>query len=243
LEFTPFEINLAWKGSQEEYLKILEQDLTKEAKNLIRQGAGFYNQGIPMQDLQTYLKKQEGHPEYAYESSINLDHGVISALSLLKSLGAPEEIRDNDNYIGYIKVAQAIALHNFKTKLDDFLFEKQPLAFFLMLIDELQEWGRPIPIQIRDTYFTTELKKVNLLDELLLYIDEFTWYMKFMNEDAKNLMSFNFNLFSQEKMKTFGRLSSGDLFPQTEVRLQDIKITKKHQKTKQDILAQQIIII
>jgi hypothetical protein len=243
LEFTPFEINLTWKGSQEEYLKILEQDLTKEAKNLIRQGAGFYNQGIPKQDLQTYLKRQEGHPEYAYENSINLDHGVISALSLLKSLGAPEEIRDNDNYVGYIKVAQAIALHNFKAKLDEYLFEKQPLAFFLMLIDELQEWGRPIPIQIRDTYFTTELKKVNLLDDLLLNIDEFTWYMKFMNEDAKDLMHFDFNLFSREKKKTLGRLSSGDLFPQTEVRLQDIKITKKHQKTKQDILAQQTIII
>jgi len=28
------------------------------------------------------------------------------------------------------------------------------------LIDELQEWGRPIPIQVRDTYFTTEIKKV-----------------------------------------------------------------------------------
>ncbi|MHA2122859.1 MAG: hypothetical protein ACW990_16800, partial [Promethearchaeota archaeon] len=137
----------------------------------------------------------------------------------------------------------AIALHNFKDKLDDFLFERQPLAFFLMLIDELQEWGRPIPIQIRDTYFTTELKKVNLLDDILLNIDEFTWYMKFKNKEAKDLMKFNFNIFSQEKKKTFGRLTSGDFFPQTEIRLQDIKTRKKHQKTKQDIVAQQTIII
>ncbi|MHA2185028.1 MAG: hypothetical protein ACXAAI_08520, partial [Promethearchaeota archaeon] len=215
LEFAPFEINLAWKGYQEDYLKIIEEDLSKEAKKLIRMGAGFYNQGIPKQDLQTFLNKQDGHPEYQYNSSINLDHGVISALSLLKSLGTPDEIRVNDKYHGYIKVAQAISLHNFKDTLEDYLFERQPLAFFLMLIDELQEWGRPIPIKIRDTYFTTELKKVSLLDELLLNLDEFTWYMQFKNKDAKELMGFDFKRFSNEKKKTFGRLKSGNLFPQT----------------------------
>jgi hypothetical protein len=35
LEFIPFEISLSWKGNQEEYLKILEEGLSKEARALI----------------------------------------------------------------------------------------------------------------------------------------------------------------------------------------------------------------
>jgi len=139
IEFTPFEINLNWQGLQEEYLNIIEKGLSKEAKELIRKGAGFYFSVAPKQDLQKFLSKPEGHPEYDFNSSIKLDHGVISSLSLLKSLGPPQDITSNDEFNGYIKVAQAIALHNFKSHLKDYVFDNQPLAFFLMLIDELQE--------------------------------------------------------------------------------------------------------
>ena len=191
LEFIPFEINLAWKGQQEEYLKIIEEGLSKEARALIRKGAGYYHKEMFTQDLQTFLRQPNGHPEYEFKSSIELDHGVISALSLLKGLGTPDEIKSNDEYDGYVKAARAIALHNFKANLKDYVFDEQPLAFFLMLIDELQEWGRPIPIQVKDTYFTTELKKVTLLDELLLNLDEFSWMMQFKNQEAKDLMNFN----------------------------------------------------
>lgn len=243
LEFIPFEINLAWKGKQEEYLKILEEGLSKEACTLIRKGAGFKDQRISAQDAQTFLTQPQGHPEYQYKDPVELDHGVISALSLLKGIGAPQEIKNNDEYKGYILAARAIALHNFKAQLKDYVFEKQPLAFFLMLIDELQEWGRPIPIQIRDTYFTTELKKVTLLDDLLLNLDEFSWLMQFKNKQAKDLMQFNFNLFSNDKKKTFGRLNSGEMFPKTKINLQDVEIIKDKKGNKEKIIAQDTIII
>jgi len=243
LEFIPFEISLAWNGQQEEYLKILEEGLSKEARTLIRKGAGFKYQKLSAQDTQIFLTQPNGHPEYQYKDPVELDHGVISALSLLKGLGTPQEIKNNDDYIGYILAARAIALHNFKAQLKDYVFEEQPLAFFLMLIDELQEWGRPIPIQVRDTYFTTELKKVTLLDELLLSLDEFSWLMKFKNQQAKALMEFNFNLFSNDKKKTFGRLDSGEMFPKTTINLQDVEILKDKKQQKEKIIAQDTIII
>ncbi|MHA2391651.1 MAG: hypothetical protein ACXAEX_06755 [Promethearchaeota archaeon] len=243
LEFTPLEINLNWKGSQEDYLDIIEKDLTNEARSLIRIGAGFSNQDSKKKISEIFLKKPEGHPEYNFKSSVNLDHGVIAALSLLRSLGDPGEIQANDEFHDYIKVAQAIALHNFKPKLEDHNFSKQPLAFLLMLIDELQEWGRPIPIQVRDTYFTTELKKVNLLDELYLKLDEFSWLLQFKNQQAKELMNFNFQFYSSEKKNTFGRLSSDEPFPKTTISLQDIEISTQRHKRKEKILSQDVIVI
>ncbi|MFX1278971.1 MAG: hypothetical protein ACFFA3_06100 [Promethearchaeota archaeon] len=241
LEFTPFEINLNWHGSQKEYLEIIEDGLSKEAKELIRKGAGIYTEKNPVQDLQIFLAKSEGHPEYNFKSSVSLDHGIIASLSLLKGLGSPKEIKTNDELKGYVKVAQAIALHNFKPNLKDYVFDKQPLAFFLMFIDELQEWGRPIPMQVRDTYFTTELKKINLLDEISLQLDEFNWFMQFRNQQAKELMKFDFNFFSSEKKKTFGRLQSNETFPKTTINLQDLK--KHKRKKKEDIIAHEVIII
>ncbi|MFX0004960.1 MAG: hypothetical protein ACFE9J_15955, partial [Candidatus Hermodarchaeota archaeon] len=243
LEFIPFEINLTWKGRQDEYLKILEEGLSKEARSLIREGAGYKQQTLSAQDPQVFLTRAEGHPEYQYKNPVELDHGVISALSLLKGIGTPQEIKENDENEGYILVARAIALHNFKVQLKDYVFEAQPLAFYLMLIDELQEWGRPIPIQIRDTYFTTELKKVTLLEDLLLNLDEFNWLMQFKNKQAKNLMKFNFRLFSNEKRKTFGRLSRGELFPKTTINLQDVEILENKKEKKENVIAQDIIII
>ncbi|MEJ2251760.1 MAG: hypothetical protein P8Y97_19145, partial [Candidatus Lokiarchaeota archaeon] len=136
----------------------------------------------------------------------------------------------NDKYIDYIKVAKAIALHNFKTKLNEFSFDNQPLAFFLMLIDELQEWGRPIPLQVRDTYFTTQLQKINLLDEIILHLDEFSWFMKFENQKAKELMNFDFELYSTSKEHAFNRLERGQNFKETIIRLQDIKTSEKEKK-------------
>ncbi|MFW9826139.1 MAG: hypothetical protein ACFFEY_00785 [Candidatus Thorarchaeota archaeon] len=240
LELIPLEINLAWKGRQEEYLEILEEGLSKEARSLIRKGAGFRDEKLTAPNNQVFLTQPEGHPEYKFKDPVKLDHGVISALSLLKGIGTPQEIRSNDENIGYVIVARAMALHNFKAQLKDYVFEKQPIAFFLMLIDELQEWGRPIPIQIRDTYFTTELKKVALLDHVLLNLDEFSWLMQFKNKQAKELMNFKFEIFSNDKKKSFGRLSSGEIFPRTTINLQDVEFVKKNTEK---ILAQDTIII
>ncbi|MFX1495997.1 MAG: hypothetical protein ACFFBH_00585 [Promethearchaeota archaeon] len=233
LEFIPLEIGLSWKGSQEAYLKIIEEGLSKEARSLIRIGTGIDHPSLIPKEPQIYLKGEKGHPEYEYTNPINLDHGVISALSLLNSLGTPDEIKNNDEYSGYILVAKAMAIHNFKAQLKEYTFDKHPLAFFLLLIDELQEWGRPIPIKVRDTYFTTELEKITLLDEIVLYLDDFNWLMKFKNKEAENLMGFNFKTFSNEKKNTFNRLNRGNKFSQTKIQLQDIKTDIKPKKKEQ----------
>ncbi|MHA1750651.1 MAG: hypothetical protein ACTSYF_18665 [Promethearchaeota archaeon] len=233
LDFIPFEISLSWKSNQEDFLNIIEEGLSKEAKALIRKGSGILKPELKSQSPNTYLQQKMGHPEYRFTPTYDLDHGVLSALSLLKGLGSPEEIRSNDEYKGYIIAAKSIALHNFKEKLPDHNFDTQPLTFFLMLIDELQEWGRPIPVQVRDTYFTMELKKFSLLDEISLHLDEFSWFMKFKNEQAKKLMNFDFPLFSKDKEKSFGRLDRGFKFSKTLVDLQNIKPPKEKKETEQ----------
>lgn len=242
LEFLPFEISLSWKGNQEEYLNIIEEGLSKDARALIREGVGFNKFIKVSQKPHVYLRTEEGHPEFNYQSILNLDHGVISALSLLNGLGTPDEIKNDDKYEGYITTAKAIALHNFKAQLKEYTFDSHPLAFFLMLIDELQEWGRPIPIQVRDTYFTTEIKKVTLVDDILLNLDEFSWLMQFKNDKAKELMKFNFHSFSKEKKKTFGRLDRGESFSKTIINLQDLKMGKG-KSNKGEILNQSTIVI
>jgi hypothetical protein len=227
------EVTLSRGKLQEEYVSFLEEGLSQKARELIRQGAGFTgndnggsrsDSGIQIPQVHTFLGGEQGHPEFTFESSIKLDHGVLGALTLLKSIGTPEEIRENkDEYLGYILAARAIALHNFKDKLKDFTFDENPLAFLLVLVDEMQEWGRPIPLQIRDSYFTTEVKKVALLDEILLTIDEFEWMMQYRNTQAKKLIQFDFGRLCEGKKRAFFRLDRGNKFQETTIVLQDFE--------------------
>jgi hypothetical protein len=230
IEFIPCEIGLSWKGNQEEYLNIIEEGLSREAREYIRKGAGFELKQFPVQKPEVFLRTTIGHPEYQFKSKYNLDHGVLSALCLLNGLGTPDEIRNNDGYDGYILAARAIAIHNIKALLPDFNFDKNPLAFFLTLIDELQEWGRPIPIQVRDTYFTTELKKVTLLDEIEFHLDENSWLMQFRNREAKKLMNFDFKLFCTNKEFSLKRLNVGTSFSSTSLHLEDIELDNKQKE-------------
>ena len=228
LEVVPFEITLSMKNKkQREYLSFLEEGLSKEAKLLIRKGSGIDFDSVPIPQSHLFPSSTDGHSEFNFQSSINLDHGVVGALSILKGLGSPEEIKENiDEYRGFIKAAQAIALHNFKDRLPDYTFDNHPLAFLLVLIDELQEWGRPIPIQIRDSYFTAELKKITLLDEVKLTIDETQWLMEYRKMEAKQLTNFQFQRFCQAKDEAFARLSKGKEFPETRIVIQDFEVIK-----------------
>ena len=231
LDVVPMEVTLSRGKLQKEYMSFLEEGLSQKARELIRQGAGFVGSGdgnggsgLPVPQVHTFLGGEQGHPEFTFESSIKLDHGVLGALTLLKSIGTPEEIRENeDEYLGYILAARAIALHNFKDKLKDFIFDENPLAFLLVLVDEMQEWGRPIPLQIRDSYFTTEIKKVALLDEILLTIDEFEWMMQYRNTQAKKLIQFDFGRLCEGKKRAFFRLDRGNKFQETTIVLQDFE--------------------
>ena len=224
LEVVPMEVTLVQSGPQEEYLVFLEEGMSPKARELVRIGVGYNRKGVPIPEPQAFVGGKNGHPEFAFKSDISLDHGVVGALILLRSLGTPEDIRENrDDLEGYLVAARAIALHNFKDKLEDFLFDSHPLSFLLVLIDEMQEWGRPIPLQIRDTYFTTELKKVALLDEIILAIDEFQWVMQYKNADAKKLIKFDFDQLCNGKKAAFFRLERGDQFQETTILLQDYR--------------------
>ncbi|MFW9923933.1 MAG: hypothetical protein ACFFDW_11670 [Candidatus Thorarchaeota archaeon] len=225
IEVSPFEINLTQQNSnQMDYLTFIEEGLSKEAKILIRNGAGYNISPLPNSEIQHFINNGKEHQKYEHKSSVNLDHGVVGALALLKSLGTTQEIEDNkEGYKGFIKAAQAIALHNFKDRLPEFTFENHPFAFLLVLIDELQEWGRPIPLQIRDSYFTTELNKITLLDEIQLLIDEVEWLMIYKNKKAKELVNFQFPVFCNSKFDAFERLNRGKEFPKTRIVLQDVE--------------------
>ncbi|TET28040.1 MAG: hypothetical protein E3J70_10685, partial [Candidatus Heimdallarchaeota archaeon] len=217
LDVAPFEISISSKNI-EPYLEFITDGLSKEAQKLIKLGIRANLDSMPIPSVQHFQSSDQGHSEFKFSSEVELDHGVVGALSLLKSLGTPEEIKENrDELEGYIKAAQAIALHNFKDHLSDYIFENNPLAFLLVLIDEMQEWGRPIPLQIRDSYFTTEMKKITLLDEVTLTIDEFQWLMEYKKMKAKELTNFQFQYFCDSKNKAFGRLSRGKEFPKTRI--------------------------
>ncbi|NHJ85783.1 MAG: hypothetical protein FK734_09995 [Asgard group archaeon] len=224
LEISPLEVSLFTQDkSFEEYLKILEEGLTKQAKLLIREGSGANLENFPQPEKVIFqTSKESGHTEYSYTNQIPLDHGVIGAISLLRSLGTPQEIKEKkDELKGYILSAQAIALHNFKDRINDFNFDSNPLNFLLVMIDEMQEWGRPIPVQILDSYFTTEFKKISLLDEVKLIIDDFEWLFAYKNQQAKKLIDFKFQRICDGKQSGFQRLDRGKEFRETEIILQN----------------------
>lgn len=240
LEIQPLQISLSWKGKLEDYLQILEQGISDQARQLFRTGVGPKMR--QPSEYKTFLRQPKGHSEYDYSEQFEYDHGVLSALCLLNGLGTPEEIKSNEEYRGYILAAQAIALHSFKDVLPDQSFEKRPLGFLLILVDELQEWGRPIPIKVGDSYFTTDVQKENLLDGLLLHLDEFKWHMEFRNNSAKKLSNFDFGLFSRSKKESFERLKRGNSFKSTTIHLKDIEITDEKEKLEKILNENKIII-
>ncbi len=238
LEMIPLEVTLSSKGrNQAAYLEIIEEGMSKEAKYLIRNGAGYNLDGPLHSKSQVFLSNPEkGHGEFNYKPSIALDHGVVGAINLLASLGSPETIKqNNDEYRGYVEAAKAIAVHNFKDRLPEFTFDKNPLSFLLVLIDELQEWGRPIPYQIRDTYFNASLEKITLLDNLQVFVDEVEFRMDYVNKEAKELMDFNFGLYSKGKDRGFIRLKREELFPSTKINLRDIEMKSKSHSSEERI--------
>ena len=89
---------------------------------------------------------------------------------------------------------------------------------------------------------STDLNKVNLLDEIYLNLDELSWLMKFKNKKAKDLMKFNFDFFSMEKKKTFGRLEKGETISDITILMQDIEL-KKSKERKEEVINEAKIII
>jgi hypothetical protein len=78
---------------------------------------------------------------------INKDHGVLSALMLAHVLAIRKGFatKNDGSYWNFINIhmpaIHAISLHTLKSI--NVEFNKHPIAFLLVLCDELQDWGRP----------------------------------------------------------------------------------------------------
>ncbi len=75
-------------------------------------------------------------------SEISIDHGVLSAVTLLSSF---DENEDEEIVIAYKAAAQAVALHNIANSseyLNGIDFKHNPLSSLLILCDQLQCWDR-----------------------------------------------------------------------------------------------------
>jgi len=219
IEASPMAISLASeKLGNREYLSILVDGMPKRWQETLERGLGEADRpSKTMQFDAGYGTNNEYNP-----SDLRLDHGVIGAINLLRSLGTPERLRKNlpeDKPL--IEAAKAIAVHNFKNELGAVPFEEFPLTFLLILTDELQEWSRPIPVPIKDTYFTTSLEKVTLLEAISYDQSTDLWDIPYENMQAKKLANFDFKRLCGDKKDALKTLDCTEQFPESEVQLRN----------------------
>jgi hypothetical protein len=220
IKVTPMHIDLASNELEnKEYLAILTQGLPKRWQSLIKGGLG-----VPgTTNTSTVFVPSSSRQEYKPQSA-KMDHGVVAAVSLLRTLGTPERLKQRlpeDRPL--IEASRAIALHNFASKLGAVTFEEHPLAFLLIVADELQEWSRPVPSTVQDSYFTTSLEKVTLLDAIFYDPATDLWDIPYANTQAKQIIRFDFKRLSTDKEKALKVLDCTEQFPESEVLLQDIQ--------------------
>ncbi len=219
IKVTPMHIDLASNELENrQYLSILGEGLPKRWQQLIKGGLG-----VPGATDATAVFKSSAHREEYKPSGTKMDHGVVAAVSLLRTLGTPERLRKRlpeDRPL--IEASRAIALHNFASKLGSVTFEEHPFVFLLIIADELQEWSRPIPATVQDSYFTTSLEKVTLLDSIFYDPPTDLWDIPYSNTQAKTIIHFDFKRLSTDKEKALKVLDCSEQFPESEVLLQDI---------------------
>ncbi len=204
----------------EEYLSILVEGLPKRWQTMLKNGLGASE---PVENKILFEAGFSNRQEYR-PRDLRIDHGVVSAVNLLRTLGTPEKLRKNlpeDKPL--IEAARAISLHNFKEELRTVRFEEYPLAFLLVLADELQEWSRPVPIPLKDTYFTTNLEKVALLDSIFYTKGNELWDMPYTNKQAKKLSGFDFNKLCKDKATALSVLDCTEQFPESKIELRNVE--------------------
>jgi len=108
-----------------------------------------------------------------WEDPAKIDHGVVGALLLLRSIQGISGDRPNEakallqnEYKAYLVAARAIMLHNLYEQDDPVEIDSSidPLCFLLICCDEMQEWGREVNIKDRKfldpRYRKTELVRI-----------------------------------------------------------------------------------
>ncbi|MHA1837551.1 MAG: hypothetical protein ACTSVH_06230, partial [Candidatus Heimdallarchaeota archaeon] len=92
-----------------------------------------------------------------------------------------------------------------------------------------------------DSYFTTELKKITLLDDVLLIIDEMEWLMAYKNMKAKELTQFDFKRFCKAKDSAFERLTRGKALQEVDIILRDFEADSSIDQVKKSIDIDEIL--
>jgi hypothetical protein len=219
MDFTPLQIGLNNPDlGNAGYLKILVKGYPKKWHPFIMNGLGKVK-ATP--GAYRYLAQDQRGEEYI-PPSLKIDHGVVAAVTLLRTLGPPEYVeQENPQDRPLIEAARAIALHDVIEKLDPLSFKTYPLLFLLAVCDELQEWGRPIPISTEDGYFTTSLQKMSLTEAIYHDSGVELWDVPFTNAQAKTLMGFDFKRIHSDKAFKLKGLDCTQQFPETDLQLID----------------------
>jgi len=143
-------------------------------------------------------------------------HGIIGALHV-KGLRGDEYLVEN--------AARAIAKHDDDTR--DVCFDKEPLSWLLILVDELQEWGRPVHTSRSSDYkgglglLALNLLARNELDALGVSLDQkagdiisrIVFTMDYSDDHKQALLrddtKFYFPFFTYQKQLNLSRLIGG----------------------------------
>ncbi len=215
MEISPLRIDLSNPHlGNEAYLKILSKGLPKSWKTLIHNGLGSAE--LP-KDVFVYTSGDQPPPLYEVKGP-RMDHGVVAAVTLLRTLGSPTHVeKELAEDRPLIEAARAIALHNFIPELGQIPFEKYPLLFVLAVADELQEWGRPVPVTTEAGFFTTTLEKITLMDAIFHNSDTELWDIPYTREQAKKLARFDFKRLYNDKEKALSSLDCAEQFPESDL--------------------------
>lgn len=224
MEVTPMRIALAsTKLDNAAYLPVLTDGMPARWRELVKNGLGR-----PDAPSEKSVLRVASNPAQEYQpGKPEMDHGVVAALSLLSTLGTPEQLKEGlpeDRPL--VEAARAIALHNLAKDLRSVPFEKYPLVFLLVLADELQEWSRPVSFTAKDAYFTTSLEKMTLLDQMFFEDSAKLWDIPYGNPEAKKIVRFDFRRLCHDKAEALGTLDCSSQFPESDLQLQDIDAEK-----------------
>lgn len=93
---------------------------------------------------------------------IEKDHGVLSALFLAHLLAIRGGFIGQEQGLSFmydhLPACHAICIHHLDIEID---FTKYPLAFLLVLFDEIQDWGRPTKQTNRDQLYLTDIEIID----------------------------------------------------------------------------------
>lgn len=125
------------------YRALRRENINKVKKYLSRISQSFFSQNS---ESNNRLRKEFDDAFFKKGAYKTRDHGVLAAIDFLLLFEKAMQ-EDEDLSQPLLIAAQAIALHNTlmnEENIGIIRFDEYPVAFLLILCDELQEWGRPI---------------------------------------------------------------------------------------------------